>query len=95
MEITRQMVDYVSNLSRLRLGDEEAERMQGELQQIIAYMDVLNTLDTTGVEPMSHVFPVENVLRADDVQPSYDRAALLSNAPVPDEAAFLVPRAVE
>ena len=85
MEITRQMVDYVSALSRL----------QGELQQIIAYMDVLNGLDTTGVEPMSHVFPVKNVLRADDVRPSSDRAALLSNAPVPDEEAFLVPKAVD
>ena len=95
MKITREMVDYVSTLSRLRLPEEEAVRMQGELQQIIAYMDVLGGLDTTGVEPMSHVFPVKNVLRADDVQPSYDRAALLKNAPVPDEAAFLVPKAVE
>jgi len=95
MEITEQMVDYVSALSRLRLDGEERERMQGELQQIIAYMDVLNTLDTTGVEPMSHVFPVKNVLRADEVKPSSDRAALLQNAPAPDEAAFLVPKAVE
>ena len=95
MEITKEMVDYVSVLSRLRLDDQAKEQMQGELQQIIASMDVLNTLDTTGVEPMSHVFPVKNVLREDEVKPSTPRAELLKNASVPDEEAFLVPKAVE
>ena len=95
MEITKEMVDYVSELSRLRLDDQSKEQMQGELQQIIGYMDVLNTLDTTGVEPMSHVFPVKNVLREDEVKPSAPRAELLKNAPVPDEEAFLVPKAVD
>ena len=50
---------------------------------------------TTGVEPMSHVFPVKNVLREDEGKPSSPRQALLANAPAPDEAAFLVPKAVE
>ena len=95
MEITKEMVDYVSELSRLRLDDQARDRMQGELQQIIGYMDVLNTLDTTGVESMSHVFPVKNVLREDEVKPSTPRAELLKNAPVPDEEAFLVPKAVD
>ena len=95
MEITREMVDYVSTLSRLRLPEEEAVRMQGELQQIIAYMDVLGGLDTTGVEPMSHVFPVKNVTREDVVVPSQARAELLANAPVPDNEAFLVPKTVD
>ncbi len=53
-----------------RLPEEEKAKMAAELEQIIAYMDVLNTLDTTGVEPMSHVFPVKNVLREDEVKPS-------------------------
>ena len=95
MEITKEMVDYVSELSRLRLDEQSKEKMRGELQQIIAYMDVLNTLDTTGVEPMSHVFPVKNVVREDEVAPSFDRAELLRNAPATDGEAFLVPRAVE
>ena len=77
MEITKEMVDYVSTLSRLKLDEAAKEKMQGELQQIIAYMDVLNTLDTEGVEPMSHVFPVKNVLREDEVKPSTPREALL------------------
>ena len=95
MEITKEMVEYVSVLSRLRLDEQAKEQMQGELQQIIGYMDVLNTLDTTGVEPMSHVFPVKNVLREDETAPSMDRGELLKNAPATDGGTFLVPKAVE
>lgn len=95
MKITEEMVDYVSILSRLKLPQEEKERMTGELEQILVYMDVLDGLDTSGVEPMSHVFPLKNVLRPDEVVPSGDRAELLANAPVPDEEAFLVPKTVE
>ena len=95
MKITTEMVDYISELSRLKLPEEEKEKMTGELEQILAYMDTLNALDTSGVEPMSHVFPVKNVLREDEVAPSFDRAELLRNAPATDGEAFLVPRAVE
>ena len=95
MKITTEMVDYISTLSRLKLPPEEKERMTGELEQIVSYMDILNRLDTSGVEPMSHVFPVKNVMRPDTVEPSADRAELLANAPVPDQEAFLVPKTVE
>ena len=57
MKITEELVDYVSTLSRLRLPQEEKAKMAGELEQIVTYMDTLNTLDTDGVEPMSHTFP--------------------------------------
>lgn len=95
MKMDEAMVDYISRLSRLKLPEDEKTGMAGALEQILEYMDVLNTLDTGGVEPMSHVFPVKNVLRPDVVEPSADRAALLKNAPVPDEEAFLVPKTVE
>jgi aspartyl-tRNA(Asn)/glutamyl-tRNA(Gln) amidotransferase subunit C len=95
MKITEEMVDYVSVLSRLKLPEEEKGKMVGELESILEYMDVLNQLDTAGIEPMSHVFPIKNVTRPDEVVPSYDRSALLANAPVPDEEAFLVPKTVE
>ena len=95
MKITEEMVDYVSELSRLKLPMEEKAKMTGELEQILAYMDVLDGLDTADVEPMSHVFPVKNVFREDEVRPSFPREQLLKNAPVPDEAAFLVPKTVE
>lgn len=95
MSIDTEMVDYIAELSRLELQAGEKQLMTAELEQILAYMDVLNRLDTTGVEPMSHVFPVKNVLREDEVSPSQDRAELLAGAPVPDEEAFLVPKTVE
>lgn len=90
-----ELVDYISQLSRLELEAEEKQAMTAQLEQIIAYMDVLNQLDTTGVEPMSHVFLVKNVLREDEVLPSQDRAELLAGSPAPDEEAFLTPKAVE
>ena len=95
MNINAELVSYISELSRLELQSGEKLAMTAQLEQIIAYMDVLNKLDTQGVEPMSHVFPVKNVLREDEAAPSQDRAELLAGAPVPDEEAFLVPKAVE
>ena len=93
--IDMEMVDYIAGLSRLELRAGEKQVVTEELEQIIAYMNVLDRLDTAGVEPMSHVFPVKNVLREDEVIPSQDRAELLAGAPVPDEEAFLVPKTVE
>ena len=95
MNITPELIDYLSELSRLRLPEEEKAAMTAELERILAYMDTLNRLDTKDVEPMSHVFPVKNVMRPDTVEPSTDRAELLANAPIPDQEAFLVPKTVE
>ncbi len=81
MKITTELVDYISELSRLELEAGEKRDMTAELERIVAYMDVLNQLDTAGVEPMSHVFPVKNVLREDEVTPSQDRAELLAGSP--------------
>ena len=95
MKITTELVDYISELSRLELEAGEKQSMTAQLEQIVAYMDVLNQLDTSGVEPMSHVFPVKNVLREDEVVPSQDRAELLAGSPAQDPEAFLVPKTVE
>jgi aspartyl-tRNA(Asn)/glutamyl-tRNA(Gln) amidotransferase subunit C len=95
MEITTEMVDYISQLSRLSLPEDEKQAMTEQLTQIVGYFDVLSQLDTADVEPMSHVFPVKNVLREDVVVPSQDRAELLRGAPVPDDEAFLVPKTVD
>jgi aspartyl-tRNA(Asn)/glutamyl-tRNA(Gln) amidotransferase subunit C len=95
MEITTEMVDYISQLSRLSLPEDEKQAMTEQLTQIVGYFDVLSQLDTEQVEPMSHVFPVKNVLREDVVVPSQDRAELLKGAPVPDDEAFLVPKTVD
>jgi len=69
--------------------------MQNELGAVIDYMDVLNRLDTDGVEPLSHVFNITNVMRSDDVKPSYDRELLLSNAPERTDETVIVPKTIE
>jgi aspartyl-tRNA(Asn)/glutamyl-tRNA(Gln) amidotransferase subunit C len=93
--IDTELIDYIAGLSRLELDAGERQVMTTQLEQIIAYMDVLNQLDTAGVEPMSHVFPVKNVLREDEVMPSQVRYELLAGSPAGDKEAFLVPKAVE
>lgn len=95
MKITEEMVDYISVLSRLRPDAEERAKMTAELERIVSYMDVLGTLDTEGVEPLSHVFPIQNVMRPDEAALSFPREELLKNAPGGDDEAFLVPKAVE
>ena len=95
MKITEEMVDYIATLSRLKPDDAEKAQMTAELEKIVSYMDILNALDTNGVEPLSHVFPIKNVMRPDQVEPSFPREALLENSPAEDKEAFLVPKAVE
>ena len=95
MEITKDMVEYVASLARLKLDESQPAALQKDLGEIINYMDVLNNLDTEGIEPMSHAFAVKNVFREDVVKPSADRAELLKNAPKSDEEAIIVPKTVE
>lgn len=95
MEITKDMVEYVAELSRLKLTDEQCETTRRSLGDIIGYMDVLNNLNTDGIEPMSHAFAVKNVMRDDVVVNKENRDELLSNAPNADSEAFIVPRTVE
>lgn len=95
MNITPELVEHIAELSRLELQAGEKQAMAAQLEQIIACMAVLDKLDTAGVEPMSHVFPVKNVLREDEAVPSQDRTELLAGAPASDQGMFLVPQAVE
>lgn len=95
MKITEEMVDYISVLARLKLPEAEKAKIALEMEQIVSYMDVLNTLDTADVEPLSHIFPVKNVMRSDRVVPSFPRTVLLQSSPAQREDAFLVPKAVE
>ncbi len=95
MEIDIKIVEYVAELSKLRLSEEEKEVMSKDLTKVLVYMDVLNTLDTTDVAPVTHVFGVENVFRGDEVQPSYPREELLKNAIDVADGCFKVPQTVE
>lgn len=95
MNITKETVEHISALSRLRLSERESAQIAAELEKIVGYMDILGQLSPEGVEPVSHILPLKNVLRADEVLPSQPRGQLLANAPAHDGEAFLVPRAVE
>ena len=81
MKITKEIVEYVANLSKIKLDEKATAKMQSELGAIIEYMEILNSLDTKDIEPMSHVFSITNVMRDDEISNSYDREELLNNAP--------------
>jgi aspartyl-tRNA(Asn)/glutamyl-tRNA(Gln) amidotransferase subunit C len=89
--IERDQVLHVAKLARLRLSEEEVERMTGELSGILEHVDRISSLDLQGVEPTTHVVELENVLRADVPRPSWPRGTVLDKAPDPADGAFRVP----
>lgn len=91
MSISRDQVEKVALLARLTLSDSEAERMTAELNDVVAYVDLLSEVDTEGVEPMAHAVEVHNVLRADQAKPSLPRDEALRNAPNHNSVGYLVP----
>ena len=95
MKITDELVDYIGALAKLEILPEDREATKNELEKIISYMDILNTVDTTGVEAMSHAFPVQNVFRKDEVRPSVSRDVITANAPAAKDFCFKVPKTVE
>jgi len=95
MKITKKEVEHVAKLARLALKDEEAEQLTRQLSDILTYVEKLNELDTKDVEPTSHVLPVRNVLREDEVSGSIDRGKALVNAPDRTEEFFRVPKVIE
>lgn len=95
MIITDDIINYVSSLARLDLDNDEKSRIKSEIEKIIEYMEILNSLDTNGIEPMSHVLDSTNVFRDDIVSDSYMREYILANAPECDDVAFCVPKTVE
>ena len=93
--ISDETIEYVGILAKLELSDEEKEAAKQDMGRMLAYIDKLNELDTTGVEPMSHVFPVTNVFREDVVTNGDERDKILLNAPEQKDGAFKVPKTVE
>lgn len=90
--ISDETIEYVGILAKLELSDEEKEQAKKDMANMLDYIDTLNELDTSGVEPMSHVFPVNNVFREDVVANGDDREEILANAPEAKEGAFVVPK---
>jgi len=89
--IERQQVLHVARLARLRLTEEELERMTGELSSILDHIEKIGELELDKVAPTSHVIELENVLRADEPRPSLPRELALAEAPDSDGVGFRVP----
>jgi aspartyl-tRNA(Asn)/glutamyl-tRNA(Gln) amidotransferase subunit C len=89
--IDREQVLHVARLARLRLSEEEIERMTGELSSILDHIEKIGQLDLDGVDPTSHVVELENVLRPDEPAPSLPREVALDQAPDTDGIGFRVP----
>ena len=89
--IDRDQVLHVAKLARLRLSDEEVDRMAGELSKILEHVETMNELDLEGVEPTSHVVDLTNVLREDVPRPSLPREVALDQAPDATASGFRVP----
>lgn len=95
MQITPELVKYLESLARIKLSEDEEKKVGAELGDILAYIDMLNELDTEGVEAMSHCFPLTNVMREDEVAPSMSPDEITANAPESSDGSFVVPKTVE
>lgn len=90
--ITDEIIDHVGILAKLELSSGEKEQAKTDMGRMLDYIDKLGELDTAGIEPMSHVFPVQNVFREDVVTNGDESGKLLSNAPGQKDNMFVVPR---
>jgi aspartyl-tRNA(Asn)/glutamyl-tRNA(Gln) amidotransferase subunit C len=88
-------IEKVARLARLELSEEEKVTFGNQLEQILTYMEQLNRLDTTGVEPTSHAIPIHNVFREDEMKPSFKQEEVMSISPDQENEHFKVPRIIE
>ncbi len=90
--ITIKDVEHVAKLARLELSEEEKEKFSKQLGDILKYVEQMNEVDTTGVEPMSHAIPMVNVMREDVVVSENTKEELMANAPLKEDGFFRVPK---
>lgn len=94
MEVNDELVDKLAHLARLKFGASEKEEIKNDLQKMIAFVEKLNELDTTNVEPLLHMTSEVNVLREDEIKGSISREEALENAPQHNEKFFIVPKVI-
>jgi aspartyl-tRNA(Asn)/glutamyl-tRNA(Gln) amidotransferase subunit C len=88
-------IEKVARLARLELSEEEKKTFGNQLEQILAHMEQLNRLDTTGVEPTSHAIPIQNAFREDETRSSFAQEEVLGIAPEEEDGHLKVPRIIE
>ena len=95
MKVTTKDVEYIAQLSRLTIPESEMEKFTEQFNQILNYADILNELDTKGIEPTAHVLPLSNVLREDVAVEGVSQEVALMNGPAVHDGGFKVPRVIE
>ena len=95
MKIDKSVVEHVAHLARLHLQPEEIELYTQQIDRILEYMDKLNSLDTTGIEPTTHAVPLGNVFRQDEVNHNFAKEESIGNAPERKGSFFKVPPIIE
>ena len=94
MQVTSEMVDKMARLARLEFNDADKEAIRLDLEKMIAFVEKLNELDTSNVEPLIHMSESVNILREDEVKGSVTREEALRNAPDTDGIYFRVPKVI-
>jgi aspartyl-tRNA(Asn)/glutamyl-tRNA(Gln) amidotransferase subunit C len=94
MQVNSELVDKIAHLARLHFTEDEKKEIEKDLQRMISFVEKLNEIDTTGVEPLMHMSDETNVFREDDVKGSVSREEALRNAPVTDGIFFKVPKVI-
>ena len=95
MKISKQQVKYIANLARLKITEKEKDLFASQLSNILEYIDKLNQLDTSGIEPTSHIIPINNIFREDVVKVSLAVEEIVRCAPTSKMSFFEVPKVVE
>jgi aspartyl-tRNA(Asn)/glutamyl-tRNA(Gln) amidotransferase subunit C len=95
MQVTDEMIATLAGLSRLRFNAEEKEEIKKDLQRMISFVEKLNEVDTSGVEPLLHMTEATNVYREDRLNGSMPKVEALANAPDADENYFKVPKVIK
>ncbi len=95
MDVNDALIDKLAHLSRLEFAEEEKQEIKNDLEKMIRFIDKLNELDTTGVEPLLHMSENVNIFRKDEVKGSISRADVFKNAPLHDEQFFKVPKVIK
>jgi aspartyl-tRNA(Asn)/glutamyl-tRNA(Gln) amidotransferase subunit C len=94
VSVTIKDVEHVAELARLSFTDEEKQKLTSQLNEILQYMEQLNSIDTGAVEPLAHVIDLSNVFRDDSLVPCVSREEALKNAPSKTDRFFKVPKVI-
>lgn len=95
MIVNDALVEKLANLSRLEFDETEKEEIKSDLEKMIGFIDKLNELDTTGVDPLLHMSDNVNVFRKDEVKNEINREEVFRNAPLHNEEFFKVPKVIK